>query len=70
MGVYKTDVGSFIKAYVRQKEQMKENYGIDYDAPDENILLYTTCQQVYINNQLVSLLCFQNSFIGSYFLHR
>ncbi len=54
MGTYKTDVDSFIKAYVRHKEQMKETYGVDYEEPGDDVLQYLNCQQVYVNNQMVS----------------
>jgi hypothetical protein len=62
MGTYKTEAGSFIKAYVRHKQQMKETYGIDYESPDEDLLQYLTCQQVYVNNQLVCNLLFRKCF--------
>ena len=53
MGTYKTDVGSFLKAYVRQKEQLKENYGIEYQGPDDKVMMYADCQAIYNNNVLV-----------------
>ena len=56
MGNYKLDVGSFFKAWVKHKQQMKDTYGIEYDEPDEDTLMYLTCQQVYLNNNLVSYL--------------
>ena len=59
MGTYKTDVGSFVKAYVKQKEQMQELYGVEYEAPNEDTLMYLECQQVYMNNVLVS--CFNHN---------
>lgn len=55
MGTYRTDVGSFIKAYVRHKEKMKNMYGIEYEAPNEDALMYLDCQPAYMNNNLVSL---------------
>ena len=63
-GTYKTDVRSFMKAYVRQKEQMAENYGIEYEAPGEDVMMYLNCQQVYLNNIVVSAsdLIFARSF--------
>lgn len=54
MGTYKTDVGSFVKAYMKQKEQIKDTYGVDYNAPDDDVLQYLNCQQVYSNNNWVS----------------
>ena len=53
-GTYKTDVRSFVRAYVRQKEQISDMYGIEYEAPDEDVMMYLTCQQVYLNNIVVS----------------
>ena len=54
MGNYKLDVGSFFKAYVKHKQQMKDNYGIEYEEPNEDTLMYLSCQAVYMNNNLVS----------------
>ena len=55
MGTYRTDIGSFIKAYVRHMEKMKNMYGIEYEEPDDDALMYLNCQAAYNNNRLVSL---------------
>lgn len=55
MGTYRTDIGSFIKAYVRHMEKMKNMYGIEYEEPDDDALMYLNCQAAYNNNRLFYL---------------
>lgn len=55
MGTYRADIGSFVKAYVRHKQKLKNMYGIEYEEPNEDSLMYLNCQAAYNNNRLFYL---------------